>query len=75
MSALARAGVGIVLVTHHVSEIIPEIERIVMLKAGRVVADGPKAGLLTSERVSELFGLRAKVHRDGERYWLTTSDR
>ena len=73
MSQLARAGIGIVLVTHHVSEIIPEIERIVMLKEGRVVADGPKTELLTSEHVSELFGVRAKVHRDGERYWLTTS--
>src|SRR4029079_18859784 len=50
MSTLARAGVGIVLVTHHVSEIVPEIHRIVMLKSGRVVADGPKAELLTSER-------------------------
>ena len=74
-STLARAGVGIVLVTHHVSEIVPEIERIVMLKDGRVVADGPKDELLTSERVSALFGVRARVHRDGERYWLTTSDR
>ena len=75
MSTLARAGIGIVLVTHHVSEIVPEIERIVMLRDGRVTADGPKADILTSERVSALFGVRAQVHRDGERYWLTTNDR
>ena len=75
MSTLARAGIGIVLVTHHVSEIVPEIERIVMLREGRVIADGPKTDLLTSERVSDLFGVRAQVHRDGERYWLTTSGR
>jgi len=37
------------------------------------VADGPKAELLTSERVSELFGVRAQVHHDGDRYWLTTT--
>ena len=74
MSQLARAGVGIVLVTHHVSEIIPEIDRVVMLKEGRVMADGPKAELLTSEHVSALFGVRVRVHRDGERYWLTTGD-
>jgi iron complex transport system ATP-binding protein len=72
MSELARAGIGIVLVTHHVSEIIPEIGRIVMLKEGRLVADGPKTELLTSERVSELFGVQAHVHRGGDRYWLTT---
>ena len=75
MSTLARAGIGVVLVTHHVSEIVPEIERIVMLREGRVMADGPKGELLTSERVSALFGVRASVHRDGERYWLTTSGR
>jgi iron complex transport system ATP-binding protein len=60
-------------VTHHVSEIIPGIERVVMLKEGRMVADGSKAELLTSERVSELFGVRAHVHHDGDRYWLNTS--
>jgi iron complex transport system ATP-binding protein len=75
MSTLARAGIGLVLVTHHVSEIVPEIERIVMLREGRVMADGPKAELLTSECVSALFGVRAEVHRVGARYWLTTSSR
>jgi len=72
MSALAHAGVGIVLVTHHVSEIIPEIERVVMLREGRVFADGPKEDVLTSERLSALFGVPAEVHRQGARYWLTT---
>jgi iron complex transport system ATP-binding protein len=62
-------------VTHHVSEIVPEIDRIVMLGEGRVLADGPKAELLTSERVSDLFGISVEVHRDGDRYWLTTRDR
>ena len=54
------------------SEIIPEIERVVMLRAGRVFADGPKADVLTSERLSALFGVAAEVHRQGARYWLTT---
>ena len=44
-----------------------------MLKEGRLVADGPKTELLTSERVSALFGVEAHVHRDRYRYWLTTS--
>ena len=73
MAGLARDGVGIVLVTHHVEEIIAQIERIVMLKEGRVVADGPKAELLTSERISALFGAHVEVHRRGERYWLSAS--
>jgi hypothetical protein len=40
-----------------------------------VVADGPKTELLTSERVSDLFGVGVHVHRDDERYWLTTRER
>jgi iron complex transport system ATP-binding protein len=70
MSQLARAGIGVVLVTHHVDEIIPEIERVVMLKGGRVFADGPKHEMLTSARVSELFGVAVEVHPRGDRYWV-----
>src|ERR1700690_2200777 len=42
MRELAQSGLGILLVTHHVSEIIPEIERVVLLREGRIVGDGPK---------------------------------
>lgn len=75
MSQLARGGIGIVLVTHHVDEIIPEIERVVMLERGRVVADGAKEEMLTSARVSTLFGVAADVRRSGDRYWLTRTER
>jgi len=56
MRGLAQAGLGILLVTHHVSEIIPEIERVVLLNKGRVLADGPKSTVLTAEGLSHLFG-------------------
>jgi iron complex transport system ATP-binding protein len=65
MQKLARAGLGILLVTHHVAEIIPEMERVVMLKDGRISADGPKEKVLTSERLSELFGVPVRLFRDG----------
>jgi iron complex transport system ATP-binding protein len=61
MSELARSGVGVVLVTHHVEEIIPEIDRVVMLREGRIVADGAKEEVLTSERLSMLFGTPVQV--------------
>jgi len=61
---LANAGLSIVLVTHHVGEIIPEIERVVLLQKGRVVADGPKENVLTSEQLSALFGARVRVFRE-----------
>jgi iron complex transport system ATP-binding protein len=61
---LANAGLSIVLVTHHVAEIIPEIERVVLLHRGCVVADGPKENVLTSEQLSALFGARVRVFRE-----------
>jgi len=54
---LARAGTGILLVTHHLSDIIPEIQRVILLRDGRIFADGPKVAMLTSAELSELFGL------------------
>jgi iron complex transport system ATP-binding protein len=64
MRQLARAGVGVLLVTHQVSEILPEIERVVLLRAGEVVADGPKDAVLTEERLSALFGVRVRIVRN-----------
>jgi iron complex transport system ATP-binding protein len=61
---LANAGLGIVLVTHHVPEIIPEIARVVLLQRGRALADGPKEKLLTSEQLSALFGADVRVFRE-----------
>jgi iron complex transport system ATP-binding protein len=60
----------VVLVTHHVEEIIPEIERVIMLRDGRVFADGPKHELMTSARLSALFGLDVEVRSRDGRYWL-----
>jgi iron complex transport system ATP-binding protein len=57
MRELAKSGIGILLVTHHVSEIIPEIERVVLLREGRILADGPKSSILTAEHLSKLFGI------------------
>jgi len=53
-------------VTHHVSEIIPEIERVVLMQRGRIVADGAKSEVLTSKRLSALFGVPVKLFREGE---------
>ena len=61
MRELARSGLGILLVTHHVSEIIPEIERVVLLREGRILADGPKSSTLTTEHLSNLFGVAVRL--------------
>jgi iron complex transport system ATP-binding protein len=61
MRALARDGVGLLLVTHHLDDIIPEIDRVVLLRSGGIFADGPKAEALTSERLSSMFGVPVDV--------------
>src|ERR1700732_4632139 len=66
MRQLAQSGLGILLVTHHIAEIIPEIERVVFLREGRILADGSKKEILTAERLTDLFGVPVQlVRRDG----------
>jgi iron complex transport system ATP-binding protein len=66
MRELAQSGLGILLVTHHVAEIIPEIERVVLLREGHIVADGPKDEILTAASLSDLFGVRVQIgQQDG----------
>jgi iron complex transport system ATP-binding protein len=65
---LAADGTGLVLVTHHLGDILPEIDRVILLRDGQIVADGPKAKLLTSATLGELFGVPVEVHRRGGYY-------
>jgi iron complex transport system ATP-binding protein len=63
---LATSGIGIILITHHLSDVIPEIERVVLMKDGRVTADGPKQVILTESSLSTLFSLPVTLsQRDG----------
>ena len=63
---LARSGMGIVLVTHHLADIIPEIERVILMREGRIVEDGGKQDILTADRLGSLFGLPVELgRRDG----------
>jgi iron complex transport system ATP-binding protein len=65
---IAQSGMSVLLVTHHLADIIPEIERVILIKRGRVVDDGPKEQLLTSARLTELFGVPIEVGRHGAFY-------
>jgi iron complex transport system ATP-binding protein len=65
---LAGEGTGLVLVTHHLGDILPEIERVILMRQGRIVADGPREQLLTAPRLSELFNASVRIGRDDE--WL-----
>ena len=63
MRELARSGLAILLVTHHVSEIIPEMERVILLRDGGVLADGAKEQVLTEANLRALFGVEVRLQR------------
>jgi iron complex transport system ATP-binding protein len=66
MRTLAKSGIGIILVTHELPDIVPEIQRVLLMSRGRIVADGPKEEVLRVERLSELFGVKVDLaRRDG----------
>lgn len=57
---------SLIITTHHLDEIIPEINRVVLLREGCVVADGAKADVLTPACLSDLFETRLEVaEQDG----------
>ena len=63
---LAQQGTGILLITHHIADILPEIERVILMSEGRIVADGSKEKLLTAPILSKLFGADVRVtEREG----------
>ena len=68
MRSLAQRGITLVLVTHHIEEIIPEIDRVLLLRDGAVCADGDRAGTLTEAQLSHVFGGPVQVRREGEYY-------
>jgi iron complex transport system ATP-binding protein len=65
---LAADGTTVVLVTHHVDEIIPETRKVVLLVAGRILHEGPPEDTLTPEWLEEVFGAPVSVARAGGYY-------
>jgi iron complex transport system ATP-binding protein len=68
LRGLVREGTGLVMVTHQLSDILPEIKRVILMRDGRIVADGPRSELLTESRLSDLFHTPVRIGRDEE--WL-----
>lgn len=62
LRSMAETTNSIVLVTHDPSEIFPEIDRLILLKAGCIIADGPKRKILTSPTLSQFYGISIKLH-------------
>lgn len=68
MSQLAQEGRAVLLVTHYPEDIVPEIQRLLLVKEGRLVADGPKKELLTSDAMTSLFEVPLEVVETHSQY-------
>jgi iron complex transport system ATP-binding protein len=65
---LATNGISLIMVTHHLPDIIPEMRRVVLIRGGRVFCDGPKEHVLRPETLSGLFGIPVELLERGGYY-------
>ncbi len=70
LDRVAAAGHTLVLVTHHVEDIAPDVQRVIMIKQGRLFRDGAKRELMTSANLGELFDIPVEVEERAGRYRL-----
>lgn len=71
---LCRAGTTLILVTHHIQEIVPEIDTVLFLKNGDIIERGPKEILLTDQKLSELYDTSLHVSNHSGYYNVTPTD-
>jgi iron complex transport system ATP-binding protein len=65
---IAREGTTLILITHHIEEIVPEIDRVILVSEGRIAAAGSKREILTSAHLSKLFNAPI-VLEEADGYW------
>ena len=70
MRKITQAGISIILVTHHLHDIIPEITRVAFMKKGRFCVDGPKDTVMTSAAISRLFNVKVQVQKRAGYYYV-----
>ncbi|MGA2121257.1 MAG: ATP-binding cassette domain-containing protein [Methanoregula sp.] len=68
---IAQSGTGIILVTHNLHDIIPEISRVILMKNGRFEEDGPKEEMLTDRYIGRLFDVPVTVRYEDGYYYAT----
>jgi iron complex transport system ATP-binding protein len=71
--ARRRGAPTLVLVTHHVEEIMPAFSHVLVLKAGQILACGAKSKILTSGTLSRAFQAFVRLRHKRERYSLSVS--
>lgn len=63
-------GLAMILVTHHIEEILPEFGSTLVLRQGRVLASGPTSNVLCQETLEALYATRLdRLERAAGRHW------
>lgn len=70
LSSLADMGKTLILVTHHVEDIVPQFTRVALVKNARLIADGPKEEVLTSQNLQDLFEFPLELTEKDGRYHI-----
>lgn len=68
LRGLAQGGTTLLMVTHHIEEVLPEIGHLILLSEGRLLSEGTKEALLSAQCLSRLFGAPMAVERQGDWY-------
>lgn len=66
---IAREGTTLILITHHIEEIVPEIGRVILLRDGRIIASGATRSILTAPHLSQLFDAPVAIDEDQGYYY------
>ncbi len=64
----------LVIVSHHLDELPRSVGQVILMKAGRIVAQGPPDAMLTSSHLSTLFGCRIEVFQNDGRFIASARD-
>ncbi len=70
MSKLAQSGIALLLITHHLPDVVPEVERVIFMRDGRIVGDGAKTELLNTSHLGSLFGCPLQITKHDGYYHL-----
>ncbi|MEA3226134.1 MAG: ATP-binding cassette domain-containing protein [Planctomycetota bacterium] len=68
--AKIQRKMGLILVTHHIEEIMPVFEKVLVLANGRIIENGPTKEVICPQLVQRLYGVSTKIKRAAGRYWM-----
>ena len=61
---------SIILVTHHIEEIFPEVSHIALVHNKTIFKQGTKEDILTSSNLSEIFDIKIDLEKENDRYYI-----